>query len=67
MPVTPVSVPKDLAAFIKGASRDDIQKAEDLLNALQNLKIQVTVGGTTQTVVGTIQISGNVAILAITL
>lgn len=67
MPVTPVKLPTDLAEFVRGSSRADIIKAEDLLNAFQNLKVQVTVNGTTRTVFATIQISGDSAILEIAL
>lgn len=67
MAIVPVKLPKDLAAFVKGASAADIVRAEQLLNALQNLKVQISVNGTTQVAQATIQISGDSALISITL
>ncbi len=44
-----------------------IRESEDLLNALQNLKVQITVSGTTRTVTANIQFSGKSAVLIVEL
>jgi len=60
---TEVRLPKDLSSFLSGASSADIGKVEDLINALQNLKVQVTITGTNKTVSTTVQISGDSAVI----
>lgn len=67
MAVTPIELPKKLSDFIGTGAASDLMRAEQLLNALQNLKVQVTVNGTTQTASAVIQISGDVALIVITL
>lgn len=44
-----------------------MQRAEDLLNALQNLRVQITVNGTTQSANAVIQISGDQALIVVSL
>lgn len=67
MPVTPVKVPKTLADFMSAQTISDMQKVEDLLNALQRLKVQVNINGTSKIVNATIQISGDAALIVIAL
>lgn len=63
----PITLPRDLASFVQGKSVADIQRMEDLVNALQNLKVQVSIAGTTKVVSATIQISGDSAVINIQL
>lgn len=62
-----IELPKQLADFIGSKAAADLQRAEDLLNALQNLRVQVTVNGSTQTAAAVIQISGDAALIVISL
>ncbi len=65
--MTPIKLPKNLAEFVGPQAADDMARAEELINALQNLRVQVTVNGTTQTVAAAIQISGESALIVIQL
>lgn len=63
----PIKLPQTLAEFVSGVSRPDVIRVEQLANALQDLRVQVTVNGTTQTAVGYLQISGDSAIIVVNL
>ena len=67
MATSPLKLPGTLPEFLSGDFLTDIKRAEQLLNALQNLRVQVTVNGTTQTAVGVIQISGDSALVIVNL
>lgn len=67
MAVSPIELPKKLSDFVGTQAASDMMRAEQLLNALQNLRVQVTVNGTTQTANAVIQISGDAALIVITL
>lgn len=67
MAVAPIKLPKDLASFVQGTAAADIVKMEQLLNALQNLRVQVSINGTTRVVQTSIQISGGAALISIQL
>ena len=60
-------LPKTLAEFSSPRFRAELVRAEKLLNALQNLKVQITVSGTTTNAVGNIQIVGETAIVVVNL
>lgn len=67
MALQPIKVPKSIKEFQSKGSDADLQHIEDLLNALQNLKVQVTVAGTTRVVSANIQFAGGAAVLVIDL
>lgn len=65
MATPPIKLPADLAAFLSGASEADIGRAESLINALQNLRVQITVNGVAA--IGVIQFSGDSAVIVVNL
>jgi len=65
--INPIKLPKDMADFVNGSASDGMQRAEDLLNALQNLKVQITVNGTTRSGNAVIQIAGDQAVIVVNL
>ncbi len=67
MAVNPIELPKKLSDFIGTGAASDMMKAEQLVNALQNLRVQVVVNGTAQTANAVIQISGDAALIVISL
>jgi hypothetical protein len=67
MAVTNINLPRDLQEFLSGSRESDIAKAEQLLNAFQNLKLTITINGTPQVANCTVQIVGGVAVLNITI
>ena len=67
MPIKPVTVPTDLAAFLKGAHAGDIAQIELLVNALQTLQLKITNSATGVTTTTRVQISGETALLEITI
>lgn len=67
MAIQPIKLPKTLADYVGNKTVQDMQRAEDLLNALQNLKVQITVNGTTRSGNAVIQISGDQAVIVVNL
>lgn len=65
MTVADLKLPKTMQDFLSGKSAQDIARAEQILNALQTLKVQITVNGVPA--VGTIQISGEAALIVVEL
>ncbi len=65
MELSPLTLPKNVADFQNGDH--DMQRIEDLLNALQKLQVRITRNGTTQVVTTYMQISGNTAVIEINL
>ncbi len=67
MGLQPITLPKNLSDFVGNQTASDMQRAQDLLNALQNLKVQITVNGTTRSGNAVIQISGDQAVIVVNL
>lgn len=67
MALRTVKLPKSLAELQSPSSDADLQHIEDLLNALQNLKVQVTIAGSTKVVAANIQFAEGSAIIVINL
>lgn len=63
----PLKLPKSIAELAAKGAEADLQRIEDLLNALQNLKVEISEAGTTRTVNATVQFSGNSAVLVLDL
>lgn len=65
MALKDVKMPSNLAEFQSGSP--EIRNIEALLNALQNLQVQIKREGSTKVVTGRLQISGKSAILFVEL
>ncbi len=63
----PVKTPKTLAEFASGQGMEDMQRIEDLINALMNLKVEVVIRGEARLGSASIQISGGAALIQINL
>lgn len=60
-------LPTTLAEYSSPRFREEMLRAEKLLNALQNLKVVITIEGRTTSANGVIQISGDSAIILVEL
>ncbi len=62
-----ITLPKNLAEFVRGTNNGEIARLEKLVNALQQQKVQIAVSGSNQVAVGTVQISGSSAVISVQL
>lgn len=62
-----IKLPKSAAELSQPQFLANIHRAEQFVNALQNLKVRVSIAGTTRVVVGHIRISGESAIIEVKL
>lgn len=62
-----LKVPKSIGELNSKSAEENLQRIEDLLNALQNLKVQITDSGGTRTTTANIQFSGKSAVLIVEL
>lgn len=67
MAINPITVPKKISDFAGDGALEDMKRIEQLLNALQNLRVQLTVNGSTQVVSTSIQFSGDAALIVLNL
>ncbi len=67
MSVKKITLPRNLAEFVRGFRSGEIERLENLVNALQNQKVQISVVGTNRVAVGTVQISKDAALISVQL
>lgn len=69
-PTKPIRIPRTIADMLHPTAQTDLQKAQQRMEALSNMQMQITIRdgtGTPRVGVGRIQISGSSATMQITI